>query len=83
MLGGNSLTIQATVTVASASAGSGFDGQLIIGDAAAAALKASLHPFVQAMASLVASDGGGSRSVDASARPAQALLLSPHSLAEA
>jgi hypothetical protein len=57
-LSGNTLSLQATMSVTTGSAGSGFYGGLIIGDPPAAVATPDPHRFIQAMGSLGDDLGG-------------------------
>ena len=57
-LSGNALTLQATMSMTTASAGSGFYGGMIIGDPPAAPPAPDLHRFIQATAGFGADVGG-------------------------
>ncbi|MGI8841123.1 MAG: hypothetical protein ACR2F8_10155, partial [Caulobacteraceae bacterium] len=79
-LSGNSLTLRAVLSVTSASGGSGFYGDLILGDPPAAATPAAApQRFAQAMAGLGAAGAGASPTAFAEARrEAHPMLTGPH-----
>ena len=76
-LSGSTLTLQATLSVTTATAGSGFYGELILGDPPAAKVSASPDAFVQAMAAMGSSSGALSAAIASTAGLAHITLAVP------
>jgi hypothetical protein len=71
------LTLQATMSMTTASAGSGFYGGMIIGDPPAAAPVPDLHRFVEAAAGFGADVGGSVLATPQTLHDRQPLLAMP------
>jgi len=77
-LGGNTLTLQAVLTVTSTSAGSGFYGDLIIGDPPTQSASPSHQKFIEAMSGFGATGGGAAVAADTRHNRVAPMLVAPH-----
>jgi hypothetical protein len=75
-LSGSTLNLQATMSITSSTAGSGFFGSVIVGDPPAAG-GASTQGFVQAMAGMTGGAGAVASAASAAASPAKIMLATP------